>query len=276
MLDNAFIPLYSFTMHPLDSARLKIQRAKKHIAGLNLSIRRASHDPKVTLVRKGKLNIPDSVGDPTGMPDIYALSIDPAIGLTWGQITGDVLNNLRASLDHIAWALAIQRCKELGGNLKDNEAKRVSFPIRLRKAHTPYRAGVGLFQSDINFFPDKTWDVIDSLQPYNRKHKPKTELLGILKELVDKDKHRIVTPVSREVAYSLTGDKQFSSARLYQPYELLFLVDASTHDKLKPETTFDIILDVTYIFPRVFSISRLGEIHDFIRDEVIPAFTSYF
>ena len=262
---------------PLDSARLKCKRANVHIVSLDASVGRASRNPDVTLSRKGKLNIPDGLGNiAVEKPDIYALSVDPAIRLTWVQIIGDILSNLRASLDHIAWALATRRSEKTGIPLKSSEERKVTFPIRLEKAHTPYRTGVGLFRSDVQFFPDDTWDVIKNFQPYNRRDRPKTELLGILDELVSKDKHRVVAPVMREVSYRLTGDGPFTRARLNQPYEYLFLVDASMGDKLKPEISFDLILHVPFIFPDPFPVSRFREIHGFVRDEVIPAFTSFF
>lgn len=264
-------------MHPLDSANLKVKWAKKHIHSLNISISRTTSNPNFALHRKGRLNIPNSIeGVRVENPDIVALNIEPAIRKNWSFLIGDILSNLRASLDHIAWALAMQKCKEDGSSLKESKEKMVKFPIKLIAADTPYREGVGLLQSDVKFFPERAWDTIDYFQPYNRRYRPKTEFLGVVNQLVNIDKHRIITPVFRQVSFRLASNDQFMRARLNQPNEFLFLVDNSKRNTLKPEVNFEVVLNVPFLFPNTFPVSDFSLIHNFIRDEVIPAFEKFF
>ena len=109
-------------MHPLDSAKLKAKRANKHIHSLNMAISRTKSKPNITYRQQGELKIPNVIKCIGGEKMFgYEVAIDPAVELNWSLIVGDILGNLRASLDHIAWALAEQRCKEEGISLKSKK-----------------------------------------------------------------------------------------------------------------------------------------------------------
>ena len=264
-------------MHPLDSAKLKAKRANKHIRSLNMAISRTKSEPNVTYRQQGELKIPNIIKWIRGEKMFgYEVAIDPAIELNWSLIVGDILGNLRASLDHIAWALAEQRCKEKGTSLKDEEEKDVKFPLRLKKADTPYRTGVGLYLNDVRFFPDRSWDTVEYFQPYNRRQRPKTKLLGVLNQLVNIDKHRFVVPVIRDAMLRLTSANPPTRASLKEPGKFSFLVPESMINNLKPEVTFDVVLNVAFLFPNIFPVSDFYRIHNFIRDKVIPAFAGFF
>jgi hypothetical protein len=262
-------------MHPLNSARLKVKRANVHINSLNLAIRRASGNPNISIIKEGKIKIPDDLKNTVNAPGLIKLHLEPSIPDNWCSMVGDILSNLRASLDHIAWSLAMEQCRETGIPLSEKQQRRVTFPIHLKRSTKPYKIGVGLSLNDVKGFPENTWDLIESFEPYNRINRPKTELLGVLDYLVCKDKHRIITPVKRQFTFRFSGDQQAIRARLNQPNEYLF-ADIDNSTTLQQNTEFDIVLDVPFVQGFYFSISRLSEIHNFIRDEVIPSFTTFF
>ena len=261
-------------MHPLDIAKLKVKWANKHIRSLNMGISRTKSEPNVTYRQQGELKIPNII-EWIGAEKMfgYEVAIDPAIELNWSLIFGDILSNLRASLDHIAWALAEQHCKEDGTSLKSED---VYFPLRLKEAHTSCRTGVGLYLNDVRFFPDRSWDTVEYFQPYNRRQRPKTKLLGVLNQLVNIDKHRFVVPVIRDAMLRLTSADPPTRASLKEPHKFSFLVPESMINNLKPEVTFDVVLNVPFLFPNQFPALDFSSIHNFIRDEVIPAFTDFF
>jgi len=125
-------------------------------------------------------------------------------------------------------------------------------------------------------FPQDVWDTIEHFQPYNRGQRPGTALLGIVGELVNKDKHRVITPIARQASFGILGDIHLTRTRLNQPDKFLFVVDEAMANKFKPEATFDIVIDVSFLFPNVFSVSDFGKIYSFINNDVIPAFASFF
>ncbi|MFC1943862.1 hypothetical protein ACFLWO_04745, partial [Chloroflexota bacterium] len=98
-------------MHPLDSARLKVERANVHIQTLERSINRLLQ-PKVSVRKTGELH---------GFGDVVAVTIEAKLQEEWPLIIGDILANLRASLDHIAWALAIKHTSDENRTLTTDE-----------------------------------------------------------------------------------------------------------------------------------------------------------
>lgn len=87
-------------MCPLNSTELKIYRANIHINALKRSIRRSfypQHSVSEQPISKGML-----IG-----AKLVKVEIDPSFSKSWGLIIGDIVTNLRDSLDHIAWELAM-------------------------------------------------------------------------------------------------------------------------------------------------------------------------
>ena len=93
---------YRNGMHPLESSRLKLKRAKHHIDSLNRSVKRYRDANSVPFRQADERDIlfPSGpcihyiVGPLTSPPD------------TLGLILGDIITNLRACLDHLTWALS--------------------------------------------------------------------------------------------------------------------------------------------------------------------------
>jgi hypothetical protein len=262
--------------HPLGSACLKVERANVHIHSLETAIRRSSRQPTVALSRKRELNIPSKIPGVIVEPTyIYEADIDPRVSLSWGLIVGDILSNLRASLDHIAWALATKHAVDQNTPLTDDQKRRVYFPLHITKVKRPFLGG--LAKGDICLLLPQAHGVVESFQPYNRTNWPEVKLLGVLGQLTNEDKHRVVTPVLRDVGFRFTGNGQFMRTHLNQPDKLLFVVPESMRPHLKPEATFDVVLSVPFLSRLdTFRVSEFCLIHDFIRDDVIPEFAGFF
>jgi hypothetical protein len=130
------------------------------------------------------------------------------------MLIGDVLQNLRSALDHLAWSLAGTHAN-----------KRTEFPIFLdkRKFNAINRHGIperGSGLEKMHGMPVPAQTAIESLQPYQRVHglPEESEPLWLLHQLSIEDKHRALNLVAAGVdarldvstspihpAYGLTG-----------------------------------------------------------------------
>ncbi|MGB2854931.1 MAG: hypothetical protein WBC55_10865, partial [Dehalococcoidia bacterium] len=166
-------------MHPLDSARLKIGRANTHIGSLNRAINKCSQDVNINFTKKSELSHPTSpLGYMVEAASIYELAIDPGIKSNWSLIVGDILSNLRASLDHIAWALATKHACDQGIKLCEGKARRVLFPLKIERVA---KHGIdGLSKKDLELLLPEAHSAVESFQPYNRTKRPELGLLGVL------------------------------------------------------------------------------------------------
>ncbi|MGB2798332.1 MAG: hypothetical protein WBC82_00545 [Dehalococcoidia bacterium] len=205
---------------------------------------------------------------------IYELAIDPGIKSNWSLIVGDILSNLRASLDHIAWALATKHACDQGIKLCEGKARRVLFPLKIERVA---KHGIdGLSKKDLELLLPEAHSAVESFQPYNRTNRPELGLLGVLGYLTNEDKHRKVTPVLRAISVALSEKEQPIVTRLNKPSKLPFLVTDSMRNNIDIRTNFDVVLNVPFLWPNYFSVSEFSKLHDLIRHEVIPAFASFF
>jgi hypothetical protein len=104
-------------------------------------------------------------------------------GPEWGLLLGDAVQNLRDSLDHLAWYLVSIGSSH--GTLTDSELRRVAFPI------APY-AGWYTPQRLTTFLPGVHPDfikVVDSVQPHIQGS---GFTLGWLSHLSNENKHRTI------------------------------------------------------------------------------------
>jgi len=86
--------------HPLTSAFLKVERARKHLKELNQQIR------GFVMVDPYRLTI--EVDPDTGQQVVRFRTVgNRPIPLGFGLMAGDVIHNLRAALDHVVYQLAV-------------------------------------------------------------------------------------------------------------------------------------------------------------------------
>jgi hypothetical protein len=168
-----------------DSAWLKWGRAVSHAQALEADIdafsfdghsdpllgTRAEYDPK----RHGFAVYPTAVAAvPTG----------------WGLILGDIANNYRCAIDHLAWAL-VCRGRTPPDTLKKNERGAIAFP-----ALSDRRDFNGQLGSRLPGVRRADRAIVRSCQPYHyAPRRRRRHYLTVLTSLNNGDKHRTLQPI---------------------------------------------------------------------------------
>lgn len=159
--------------HPLDGCWAKIDRANQHIKNLESEIAAFFDGHPYRVVGQFNNNMTEYIFTSFGPP--------PA-PLNFAVVTGEVIHQLRSSLDHLIWALAV---KHVG----TPPNPRIQFPIY--KDATKYVAVQGVSTS--------AEAIIETVQPY-RKPEPAKDPLIILQDFNNSDKHRLLVVVSSVMA----------------------------------------------------------------------------
>jgi len=118
---------------------------------------------------------------PDGVTYVYYVQERRALPSDLRFKVGDVIHNLRASLDNIAYGLV---------STYRTPSWNTAFPV-CRKAAQFQRKAVPKFAG----IPQDAIDVIESFQPYNGPHGQRAHWLKILDDRWNRDKHRTPTLV---------------------------------------------------------------------------------
>jgi len=118
---------------------------------------------------------------------VYTLSLGegvPVLDASIGLLLGEVIQNFRSALDHLAWAMVPPSTRN---GLSAAARRRIYFPVARNRQN---------FWGSINtWLPDTSFEqraLIECYQPYRRT--PKGRLIRRLRNLSDIDKHRIIIP----------------------------------------------------------------------------------
>ena len=181
------------------------------------------------------------------------------------MLLGDFICNLRSALDQLAWKLAhLDKTRAF----TEREHRQISFPIFKDRNDT--------YIDRRALFPPAVADEIDLLQPYVRGNAYRDDPLWQLNELWNMDKHREIpiSPFSLNLGFAMNGWEQFVRRSKYDIVVAFPLSAAWLHNvDLKPVVSVDILFgDSTFEIP----FARLGEINDFVRNDVIPRFVRFF
>lgn len=160
-------------MHPLDGILAKIQRADEHIKNLNAEIN--------TLIGS---DIYRFVSEPDSDPRECILRVEgPEPPMRLAVIAGEVVHQLRSSLDHLVCQLVIENKKPVN--------RTHQFPI----CDTPEKFKAARDGGKIRGISASARSLIEARQPYNQTKDIKRNFLYILREMDDADKHRLLTLV---------------------------------------------------------------------------------
>ncbi len=157
--------------HPLDGVRKKLERAEKNIINLN-----------------GELNSFIDTGDYRTISDRDKESFGKAlqyhsarpVPVEFSVLAGEVLYQLRSSLDHLVWQLVIAN--------REIPTDRSEFPIfKIKPSEKDISQG---FKRKIKGVGTGATAIINSLQPYHAGPKAADEPLWILHDLCRIDRHQ--------------------------------------------------------------------------------------
>jgi hypothetical protein len=154
----------------LTGVRAKIERSKKHIRELD-SVLKAFFGGNPYLVVKEH--------DPNTGNLLFNVRVRSQIPDEVSLISGDILNNLRAALDHLAWQLV-----EANGS---KPGVQTCFPIC--KSANEYKAQSA---GKVKGMSQGAVDLIDAAKPY----KGGNDELWLIHDLNRIDKHRLILPVA--------------------------------------------------------------------------------
>jgi hypothetical protein len=157
----------------LDRVRLKVERAKEHIRDLELELK-AFFDTKPYIVGTKR--------NPQTRQLIYYLVSVKGVPDRIAVIAGDILQNLRSALDHLAYALFMVGPGGAGGS----PAKHVYFPISDDAAKYAVES-----PGKVKGMRQDAIDAVNAAKPY----KGGNDALWVLHKLNNVDKHRFVIVV---------------------------------------------------------------------------------
>jgi len=160
-------------MHPLDGIWAKIQRADEHIKNLNAEINALIGSDAYRLV-----------GEPDTDPrQCIVRAVGPEPPLRLSVIVGEIVHQLRSSLDHLVCQLVRENKKSV------NRAHQ--FPI----CDTPKEFEAACNRGRIKGISGSARSLIEARQPYRQSEDIKRNFLYVLREIDDADKHRLLTLV---------------------------------------------------------------------------------
>ncbi len=186
----------------------------------------------------------------------------------WSLTVGDIANNLRASLDHIAYQFRLEAVKDL------RELERITFPI-LQQPNS------GTFSFLAKVLEPNAFKQIEKSQPYNTLGRwPEIVLspLWVINELARIDKHRSLNIIPLMTAIEPLKIPGHGILRVSLDNTYLVATvsgDVNPQDKLEPEFSIEPGIELT--IENTIYHYNFGYLHDaynIIRNEIIPTFES--
>jgi hypothetical protein len=119
----------------------------------------------------------------------YAIAIrvnEPPPLHEWSLIIADCLYSLRCCLDHLVYAIASHEALQKS----PSHEGRLQFPITDDRANFDDAV---ICRKQLGTISDPVRTVIERYQPYNRPHSDLPPLLSILRDLSNRDKHKLLS-----------------------------------------------------------------------------------
>jgi hypothetical protein len=246
-------------MTGLADPNLKLRRARVHLDALELQCRAFVESKPYRIAAYDDLKTEEYVVEiEFTTPDIWPI----------GAVAGDLICNLRSSLDHLIYGLV-----RLGTVVPTSQT---GFPII--GTHDGQRTE-DRFRNAIRGIPDLATEIVRSLQPYNSGHSYRETFLWRLHELWNMDKHRHI-PLDGGAC-----DIQFPRV----PHHLPAPKPGIVNDRLvvrfpmisKPFVNVDAVTGVFMRFGSeksgvVMTIEDLAALYDYLAEKVIPRFVHFF
>ncbi len=245
-------------MDGIENAHLKLGWAQKHLSSLQFLIEGFVHTKPCTFIRE------DNVENQWSVLRIKLPDVPDCISLT----AGDIVHNMRSSLDHLVWSLA---------NRPGGHFHKTAFPI----IETNNKGERDRFDSQTEgVTPPEAVTEIDALQPYHRGASYQAHPLWRLHRMDIIDKHRrIPTQGTDLVVKFLNVDTRAEISNYIQSLDDCFVIKVPVSEKSKLE------LNPTCFFKVNFGgddtgftedLDGIWEIYHFIANDVLPRFMRFF
>jgi len=178
------------------------------------------------------------------------------------------ISSLRSALDNLAWGLAHLDTARV---FTERDERNISFLI--------FKDSNSTYTDRRLLFPPTVANEFDKLQPYLRGNAYRDDPLWQLNELWTLDKHRSV-PVnshSLNVRFPMNGWQYFLRNDFDYGFEVHFPLRLAQASQVTLEPTISMeVLFGERMGSFEVSMKRLGEINDFVRNDVIPRFAGFF
>lgn len=187
------------------SHRSKLGRAEEHLERLEQSVKRWKDS--------NPYSFPSSLDLQTREKVVY-LKLEKPFPEEWSLMAGDVLFNMRAALDHLAFALNVKGKAPVA--LSEGEIRSSQFPIYGDKVPSTSK-----LDSLIGCMDSVARTIIEDLQPY--KHTDYREhFLWALSVLNNVDKHRTLhVAATAKRKLRITGVRNLHVGHIVSPDEFL-------------------------------------------------------
>jgi hypothetical protein len=238
----------------MDSSLAKLGRAQTHLEALKALI--DGHDKSIEVW-------PELETDPAGETVSFAVKVtraEPVPVDEWGPVLGDAIQNLRASLDHLAYAL-VAKCQ--GSPWEESQ-----FPLADDPAYYSSRD-----KGTLKRLETTERAVVERHQPYAGKHG-----LALLRDISVEDKHRQLILVFVEADLTLKAkivrdctDPEWSDLLIDKPLETGAILGRVTVRRTGTEPE----MQVGYThspFVRLEKWGRIEDVLNLIQAEVAELF----
>jgi len=184
---------------PLAPSWAKFNRAVVHLQALNNELHRFDGN------KAESHRLVSEIDEETSTHYIRIQILRPFPTL-WSLIAGDMIQNFRASLDYMVWALVVAN--------KRKPTRRTQFPIyNVEPPTDPANRSRRNFEACVKGVHPDARRIIEMTQPYRREDGPGAHLFSALNSLSNQDKHRFVVPSFGAVAMPKDGETFFDVDR---------------------------------------------------------------
>jgi hypothetical protein len=240
----------------ITGSRLKVKRASKHLNELERKTR-------AFLDRH-----PEQFTTHLDPQDLNYVFYDIAPGrpppVTLGPVFGDVVHNLRATLDHIAWNLALRNLSGTGCQ----PFERTAFPLIRNFTEGSIHH---FWELAADILPDAIPEITE-LQPAHSGN-PDNHPLAVLDKLWNADKHRVNVKIpSRQIIPIFTSPG--GQVKVLKDGTRRIRVPRWRQKDFEPSLRSEILFEIPHTGERV-NLVTLRLIYDFVRDEVFPRFSRF-
>ena len=255
----------------MDGPRAKVNRAREHLRALRNEIDAFLNADPYTPTRET---------DPENGDYVWRLQVHRHPPVRLGVLIGDVAHNLRSSLDHLAWQLALVQTR--------TPRQSTEFPIFIDPVSGPGKKGFDPHgRQKIRNLPDPAKKLIEAIQPYSVDARAHGSLLWLLQRISITDKHRIILapltvfggaaiPISHDAPQGSivlgTGELDQDREVLRIPRESVRYLDQND----EPSFIFRIGIDIPGITKRRDVLALLNQLDELISHELLPQFERFF